>query len=238
MKMKKVVLDSKSHQGIRHLGTEAVYYGAAAPSAGSWKGRRLTGFQSALASRGYALEISDLSPDRLTGEAILVVAGRMQQVPFSIAEIASIAAFCNHGGSLLLMANHMGHVTPQNQLAEALRLPVRFHETTVAPEKQQLNFRTEHPISKDCNSGLKIRTSCTMTLEKCPSATVLAEYEDRDFGPFAVALEHEGRPRRRTVAMTSAGHISSDDDTHADLWAADANATWTLNIIDWLAYRL
>jgi len=233
-----VILDSKCHQAIRHQGTEEEHYQVPSSYAGRWRERRLTGLKDALAMRGYALEISDFNLDGLAEAAILVIAGRVQKVPFSNAETETIAAFCNNGGSLLLMANHKGLVAPQNQIVEVLKLPIRFNETAVLLEKQQLILHAEHPISKNCKLGLHIRTSCTMTLEDCPSATVLAKNEDLSIGPFAVALEHEGQIRRRTVIMTSAGHISSDDDSNTDLWAAASNAKWTLNIIDWLAHRL
>ncbi|MFB3892385.1 MAG: hypothetical protein ACE15C_10235 [Phycisphaerae bacterium] len=238
--MVRIVLDSKCHQAIRHQGSEGEYYRGrpAKTGPGAWRGRRLTGFQDALAERGYGFAISDLSAAMRPEEAILVIAGRAQEAPFTGAEMERIAAFCNHGGSLLLMANHARLVAPQNQIAELLALPVRFHEITVPQDKQRLILDAGHAISKGCPSGLRIRTSCTMTLEDCPSAAVLARNEDPEIGVFAVAMESEDKGRGRTVAMPSAGHIASDDDTHADLWPAASNATWTLNIIEWLAYRL
>lgn len=233
-----VMLDSKCHQAIRHQGTEEEHYPFSASSAGIWRGRRLTGFLDALAMRGHSLAISGCESEALAEASILVIAGRIQAVPFSERELATISAFCSGGGSLLLMANHAGLVAPQNQIADALNLPARFHETAVAPEKQRLVLHAEHPISAGCGLGLRIRTSCTMTLTDCAAATVLATNEDSTIGAFAATLEPDGDTRRRTVVMTSAGHIASDDDSNADLWGAASNAAWMLNIIDWLAYRI
>ena len=231
--MFRVLLDSKSHQALRHLGTETIQYGER-PGAGSWKGQRLTGFQSALLSRGYVLEINEVNSNALNGAAVLIIGGRAEIVSFSAEELAAISVFCQGGGGLLLMSNHDYFAAAQNKVAEEMNLPIRFHDAWVPREKQRLILNAEHQISADCKLGLDIRTSCTMTLMNCPEATVLANNEDLDIGVFAVALEYEGENCHRIVAMTSAGHIASDDDSHTDLWAAADNSTWTLNIIDWL----
>jgi len=182
------------------------------------------------------MEFTDLEVDGLDATGVLVIAGRSERVPFSKVEMAAISTFCHSGGSLLLMANHKHLVAPQNQVAEVLALPIEFHEKTFLQEKQRLTLCASHPISRDCGSGLQIRTSCSMTLKACSSATVLAKNEDPDIGDFAVALEDEGGRRWRTVVMTSAGHLSSCDDSGTDLWAAASNATWMLNTVEWLAY--
>lgn len=235
--MVKVFLDSKSHQAIRNQGTEAIYY-RNPPNAGSWRGRRLTGLQAGLTSRGYAMAFIDLSETRIDDAGVLMITGRSQIIPFSNAELAGITTFFKRGGGLFLMANHSGFVEPQNQVAKALNLPVTFHEKTVQGEKQQLSLYTSHPISKDCELGLQIRTSCSMTLGECSSSTVLARNEDPDIGDFAVAIERAGDISGRTVVITSGGHISSCDDSFTDLFEAASNATWTLNAIEWLAGRL
>ena len=139
-----------------------------------------------------------------------------------------------------MTANHKGLVEPQNQLATALGLPVTFNQTHVGTAQQKIELNADHPISTNCRLGVKIRTSCTMTLTQSPHATVLASYSDPALGVFAVAVdrpEQAQQARSRTVLMPSSGHIASLDDSMTDLWGSADNATWTLNIFDWLAYK-
>ena len=159
---------------------------------------------------------------------------------FSINEIEAIRKFVQRGGSLLLTANHQGLVAPQNQLTKALGLPVTFNQTTVGMDRQKIELDADHPISTNCKLGLKIRTSCTMTLTRSPHATVIASYSDPALGVFAVAVdrpEQAQQAQSRTVLMPSSGHIASLDDSKTDLWGSADNATWMLNIFDWLAFR-
>lgn len=239
----RVLLDSKCHQGIRHLGAN---WPGSCPLCGHkgespWKGKRLAGLQSALESRGYAFEVADITASSLSTCTILVVAGRWDETTFSIEEVQAIRDLVQRGGSLLLTANHEGLVAPQNQLTEVLGLPVTFNQTTVRPDQQKIELDADHPISTNCKLGLKIRTSCTMTLAPSPHATVIASYSDPAIGVFAVAVdrpEQAQQARSRTVMMSSSGHIASLDDSMADLWGSADNATWMLSVFDWLAYKM
>ena len=239
----RVLLDSKCYQGIQHLGTN---WPGSCPLCGHkgespWKGKRLAGLQSALESKGYAFEVADITAGNLSTCTILVVAGRWDQVTFSIEEVQAIRDFVRRGGSLLLTANHEGLVAPQNQLTEALGLPVTFNQTTVMPDQQKIDLSAGHPVSANCNLGLKIRSSCTMTLTPSPHATVIASYSDSTLGVFAVAVDRPQQvqqARSRTVLMPSSGHIASLDDSMTDLWGSANNATWMLNVFDWLAYKM
>lgn len=236
----RVLLDSKCHQGIRHLGTEIMHYGG--PQGESpLRGKRLTGLQSALESKGYAFEVADITESNLSTCMILVVAGRADRKMFSVEEIKAISSFVQRGGSLLLTANHARFVAPQNQLAKSLGLPVTFNQTTVRTDQQKIKLDADHPISSNCKLGLEIRTSCTMTLTQSQHATVIASYSDPVLGVFAVAVdrpEQAQQARSRTVLMPSSGHIASLDDSMTDLWGSANNATWMLNIFDWLAYKM
>lgn len=236
--MTRIILDAKSHQAIRHLGTEDRYYSDPPSKTGKWRGIRLKGFEDALAARGYSMEITGPDPHMLNQAAVLMIAGRADELPFTDPEIEHIAAFWNRGGSLFLMANHKGLVAPQNRIASALRLPVTFNEVTVLSDSQRFDINHTHPTSKGVDNGIFVRTSCTMSLEKGPSVSVLAENRNPDIGALAAALAWEGDIRQRAVVMTSAGHIASCDDSNADLWSSASNAVWTLNILDWLAYRI
>lgn len=235
-----VLLDSKCHQGIRHMGTELLHYGGQQDEM-SWRGRRLAGLQSALESKGDVFEVADVSASNLSTCRILVIASRSDELMYSNEEVKAISNFVHSGGSLLLMANHSGFVNPQNQLANALGLPVVFNQTTVSSDQQKIDLSAGHLMSTDCDLGLQIRISCTMALTPSPHATVIARYTDPTRGVFAVAVD---RPRQgpqarsRTVIMPSSGHIASLDDSNADLWCSANNATWMLNILDWLAYRM
>ena len=236
----RVLLDSKCHQGIRHLGAESVYYGGP-PEETSWQGKRLVGLQSALESKGFVFEVADITASNLSTCKILVIASRSDAVMFSDGEVEAIGNFVRHGGSLLLMANHSGFVAPQNQLTNRLGLPITFNPTTVIAERQKIVLSAGHPMSTNCDLGLQIRISCTMSLTPSPHATVIARYTDPTLGAFAVAVDrpqHGEQARSRTVAMPTSGHIASLDDSDADLWGSANNATWMLNIFEWLAYRM
>ena len=238
----RVLLDSKCHQGAQHLGTNwpGTCQLCGHKGESPWKGKRLAGLQSALESNGYAFEVSDITESNLSTVSILVVAGRGDPLMFSINEIEAIRKFVQRGGSLLLTANHQGLVAPQNQLTKALGLPVTFNQTTVGMDRQKIELDADHPISTNCKLGLKIRTSCTMTLTRSPHATVIASYSDPALGVFAVAVdrpEQAQQAQSRTVLMPSSGHIASLDDSKTDLWGSADNATWMLNIFDWLAFR-
>jgi len=235
--MLRVLFDSKSHQAIRQRGTELEHYGEP-PRLDTWRGRRLAGLETALASRGYAMEITDLQPGLLDDACVLVISGRSQDVPFYEGEMAVITTFFGRGGSVFLMGNHQGFVAPQNQVAQALSLPVTFHDVWVKEVDQRLALDSSHPISQDCGHGLKIRTSCSMTVEQGPAVAVLCTNEDPDVGTFAAAIERTEASPGRVVVITSGGHISSHDDSGTDLLSAASNETWTLNAIAWLAGRL
>jgi hypothetical protein len=230
----KVLFDSKSHQAIRHQGTEPQLYEGAPPYE-EWRGRRLSGLHDALATRGYAVAIDGLNDTTLKDVDVLVISGRREVVPFSEIELAAIVAFHNRGGGLLLMGNHKHFVAPQNQVARALDLPVTLNDDWVREAEQRLVLTPGHPISRDCAQGLRIRTSCTLNVREDASATVLVRNEDPEIDVFAVAIERAAAAQGRVVVMTSGGHIASLDDSLTDLFGSAANATWTLNVIQWLA---
>ena len=235
----RVLLDSKCHQGIRHMGSERVHYGTP-PEETSWQGERLAGLQSALESKGYRFEVADIGASNLSTIKILVIASRSDELMFSSEEVKAISGFVHSGGSLLLMASHSGFVAPQNQLTRALGLPVDFNQTTIRSDQQKIELSAGHFLSTNCDLGIQIRISCAMGLTPTPHATVIAKYVDPMLGVFAVAVDRPQQgpqARSRTVIMPSSGHIASLDDSNADLWSSADNAMWTLNIFDWLAYR-
>ena len=233
--MVKVAFDSKSHQVIRHQGTEPENYSE--PSrGGAWRGQRLVGLASALTARGYTMDPTDLEAASLREAGVLVISGRRKSIPFSDGELAAITDFFTRGGGLFLMANHKGFVEPQNQVARTLDLPIIFHEEWVRTPR--IVLVPSHPISQNCPHGLQIRTSCSMTLGRGSSVTVLGRSEEPNVRDFAAAIEPPGAIAGKAVVMTSGGHISSLDDSRTDLFAGASNETWTLNAIEWLAGRL
>jgi len=235
--MDKIVFDSKSHQAIRHLGTEAHFY-QRSQNAGTWRDRRLIGLKKALTIHEFDMSFIDLESDTLDDVDVLVISGRSNIISFTDPELKTIESFYNRGGGLFLMANHKGFVEPQNQIAQNLRLPVTFHEKTVREDRQQLVLNSSHPISQNCQQGLNIRTSCTLTVKNSPETIVLVSNENSNIGVFAAAIERPVRPSKRAVVITSAGHISSLDDKRRDLFMEASNKTWTINAIKWLAGRV
>jgi hypothetical protein len=77
-----------------------------------------------------------------------------------------------------------------------------------------------------------------MTLQQSPGVTVIAKNEYQDIGDFAVAIEQTETIPSRAVVMTSAGRVSSCDDSGRDLYAEASNETWTVNAIKWLEKNL
>lgn len=227
--MARIALDSRSHQAIREEGTEATHYGVA-PRADEWRGRRLSGLRSDLDSLGDSLDIVDLENDDLTDATVLIIAGRHDCASFTETELDRIARFSQTGGGIVLMANHPpGFVSPQNRVCQRLELPVMFqmHDGTTG----RCSLRP-HETSRDCEE-IEIRTSCGISVSASPLATAIVGETDGSSGAVAVAIE-SGTDHARIVAIGSAGHIASYDDSRSDLYASASNARWTLNIIDWL----
>jgi hypothetical protein len=228
--MSRIALDSKSHQAIREQGTEATYYGNA-PRAGRWKGKRLTGLIGDLSSSGHTLDIVNLETDPWTDEsALLIVAGRCDAVSFTSTELKHVAGFYQRGGGLLLMANHpQVFVAPQNQVCHSLVLPLVFQKLEGSRSGYSLR---PHYISQGCQS-IAIRRFCRLSIQDDARSTILAQHTDPQLGALAVALEAI-EDCGRAVAVGSAGHIASLDDSYQDLYAEASNASWTLRTIEWL----
>ncbi len=224
-----IAMDLKSHQAIREEGAEATYY-PRAPRAGEWKGRRLSGLRSDLSSLGDSLDIVNLETGNWADASVLIIAGRNDCVSFTEAELARIADFSRNGGGVLLMANHPpDFVEPQNRVCEMLHLPVTFHMTHGNSTRCQV---LPHDISKNCDT-IHIRRCCRMTISRNPLVVPLTEQSDQSGGHIAAAID-AGDDHGRVVAVASAGHIASRDDSGADLYASASNATWTVNAISWL----
>ena len=225
-----VLVDSKSHQAIRHLGSESKHYPDVA-NAGHWRGRRLTGFEADLRDRGMDLVLDDLSDDSLTDATVVMITGRSNRIPFSDAELEALSVYHQQGGAIFLMANHAGFVMPQNQVATVLGLGVEFQEVTRTDRRPRLVERPMHETSRGCPEGLRIRTSCQMTVGRDFVTTV--EDEDGAIGSLAAAGDGAASGGRVMVA-TSGGHIASIDDSETDMYSSANNAKWTMNIIEWL----
>ena len=225
--MAKVVMDSKGHQAIRHLGTESNHYPN--PRAGDWKGIRLTGLEDALRSLGHSFEIVDIETHSLDDVGVLIIGDRNDRVPFDN-EINIIINYSKNGGGILIMSNHPpGFVTPQNKVAEKLKLPISF----IGQEWPCTSFRLlPHEISDGCQF-ICIRTGCVISVDNSPLVSVIAEHTSSDIGALAVAIE-AGNDNSRIVAIGSAGHIASYDDKKTDMFSQASNKKWTQNIISWL----
>ena len=235
--MPSVVMDSICHQAIRHLGTEADCYPN--PSrVGYWRGARLNGFIGLLSESSYDFSFINLSQDQLETIDVLIIAGRSNLLPFTQTELDNISTFYEQKGSIFIMANHQGLVAPQNQICSQLNLPIAFNERTILENNQSLILNLSHPISKDCDQGLRIRTSCTMTITSNFSGDILVHNRDQDIGVFACGHQDQHEPLKRVICITSAGHISSRDDSGRDLLSEASNRTWTINAIDWLSNNL
>lgn len=228
-------MDSRSHQAVREQGAEVTSYrlplsGPGRTRAGKWKGKRLTGLRDGIAAAGHEFHIADLATDDWSDAAVLIVAGRNDSVTFSDAELARIADFSRRGGGMLLMANHpRKFVAPQNLVCEALGLPVSFEMRNGSRGRCVLRA---HETSDGCDA-VQIRTSCALAVQSSPLATVLAVSPVWNEEILAVAVE-SNEQHGRVVAMGSAGHIASLDDSGADLFASASNARWTLSLLRWL----
>ena len=227
--MATIALDSKCHQAIRENGTEGIHY-PETDGVAEWRGTRLKGLRSALGLVGHNLEVINIETDSWGDASVLIIAGRHDVVSFSDSELDRIASFSECGGGVLLMANHpKGFVSPQNQVAQRLDLPISFE---MAEGKSGSYRLLDHEISKGCGD-IHIRTFCRMSVSADPLLTVIAQHTDEKIGKFAVAME-AGNGHSRLVAVGSAGHIASLDDSGSDLFSSDSNSEWTLNTIAWL----
>jgi len=129
------------------------------------------------------------------------------------------------------MGNHPpDFVSPQNQVSQKLSLPVSF----LMAEGTSTGYTLlPHEISQGC-IGIHIRRFCRLSVACDPLATVISKHNNSELGDFAVAIE-AGKTRGRVVAVGSAGHIASKDDSRADQYSTESNSRWTLNMITWLA---
>lgn len=230
---KTIVLDSKSHQAVRHCGTESKYY-LSIHNVGKWKDIRLSGLVADLRNADYFLKISEPNQKVLQEACVFVVSGRSNAIPYLDEELSAILDYYKHGGSIFLMANHGGFEAPQNQIAIALSLPVEFHQDTVTLIKPRIVY-PDHPTSSSCTDGLKFRTMCTMSVTSDSCLPVVINDEGNSV--IATVVENLHSQEGRAFITTSAGHISSMDDSGADLYGAKCNSTWTMNIIHWLSEK-
>jgi hypothetical protein len=228
---KTVILDSKSHQAIRHNGTEASYY-AQARRGGQFKGDRLAGFATDLRNAGFPLILTEPTEMKLRDARVFIVGGRSDRIPFTDGELLAISHYYDRGGSIFLMANHRGFIAPQNQIASALSIPVKFHDDSVMAKRPTI-IGVDHCTSAGCSEGLQFRTGCAMSVlsELCVPMVV---DEGRGNGIVAALVENDRCQGGRVFMTTSAGHISSLDDSRVNLYGTKSNATWTMNIVRWL----
>lgn len=228
--MTRIVLDSLSHQAIRHLGAETQTYGDPRPRAGLWKDERLRGAIGSLGRAGHQLEIAAPTAATLAGAGVLLVASRSQLFPFTVAELEAITAFVAHGGSLWLMSNHRLFVAPQQQLAEALGLPLTLNDVSVS------DFPTialvVHPVTAGC-AELTVRNASTISPRA--GAETIATFVADPRNAFAVALEVDGARRGRVLVTADSGFIASRDDAGQKMFDAAGNARFFANAIAWLA---
>ena len=213
---------------MREVGSEAETYGVAPADAGRWAGHRLTGLRQALDLAGYELAIASPDADVLDDAAGLIVGSRSQLVPFDALETDAIAAFVETGGGLLLMANHRGLVRPQQQLAEALKLPVSFNDISVV-DGPRIGI-VLHALTAGVEA-IAVRNCCSLTL--AAGAEPLALFSEPGH-VFAAAMTVG---RGRVVAVADSGFIASRDDTGRDMFASANNARFIGSILGWLAGR-
>jgi hypothetical protein len=232
--MYNAAFDSKSHQAIRHLGTESSYY-PNPKNAGSWREIRLSGLKTELATHNFDISFIDLEPKLLDYIDVLVISGRSNRILFTEEELRTVKLLCSRGVGLFLMANHSGFIEPQNQIAQCLFPHIVFHEKPIPEARQQHYLNHSHPISHNCQQGISVRTSCTMSVTDNSDTKVLISNEDSDIGVFSVAIENVMDVPKRSVVIASAGHIASLDDSHRDMFNEASNKVWTLNAIRWLA---
>jgi hypothetical protein len=160
---------------------------------------------------------------------VLIVASRSQLFPFQRDEVEAIRAFVERGGALWLMANHRLFVAPQQQLAEALGLPLKLNDVTVAGWPR-LRLRP-HPVTEGC-SDLRVRNASSIGVVDPASAIVTFAADERH--AFAVALDAEEATRGRVLVTSDSGFIASRDDTGQQMFEAGDNARFFTNAVDWL----
>lgn len=225
--MATIAVDSKSHQAVREQGTEAELYGRS-PRAGEWRDVRLTGLRDGLHDADHTLEIVDIEADDLSAVGVLIIAGRCNAVMFSDSELERIKRYSENGGAIMLMANHPpGFVSPQNQVSDALDLPITFEMAEGHSGRYNM---LRHEITNDCED-IQIRRFCRISTES--NASVIIEHADPSIGPLAIAIEANAS-RGRIVVIGSAGHIASVDDSKSDLFGTASNSKVTINSIEWL----
>lgn len=226
--MARIVLDALSHQAVRELGSEAEAYGSAPADAGRWAGQRLTGLRQALDATGYQLAIAPPDADVLDDAVALIVGSRSQLVPFDALEIDAISAFVEMGGGLLLMANHRGLVRPQQQLTEALKLPIMFNDISVVDGPRIGIVLHELTVGVE---AIAVRNCCSLTVST--GAEPLALFNEPGH-VFAAAMSVG---RGRVVAVADSGFIASRDDAGRDMFGSASNARFIGSILGWLAGR-
>ncbi len=226
--MARIILDALSHQAVRELGSEAERYGTPPADAGRWAGQRLTGLRQALEAAGYDLAIAPPDADVLDEAATLIVGSRSQLAPFDALETDAIGAFVATGGGLLLMANHRGLVRPQQQLAEALKLPVSFNDISVV-DGPRIGI-VLHELTAGVEA-IAVRNCCSLAV--MPGAEPLALFSEPGH-VFAAAMTVG---RGRVVAVADSGFIASRDDAGRDMFASANNARFVGSLLGWLTGR-
>lgn len=226
--MVRIVLDARSHQAIRHAGTEVEAYGLPPEKAGRWRGRRLNGLFATVEALGHTLDLGLPTAASLQGAGALVIASRSQVAMFTQVEIDAVVDFVAKGGGLLLMANHRLFVAPQQQLVTALKLPLRLEDMSITGSPE-IRLRA-HPLIDGC-SQLGVRNSSFIVPNL--SADVLATFVDERLA-FAVACDRETGRRGRVVVTADSGFMASADDKERPMFETGDNARFIDNVIRWL----
>lgn len=227
--MARIILDARSHQAIRHAGTEIEAYGVPAEKAGLWKGRRLSGFLTAIENLGHTVETALPTAEVLGEASLLVVASRSQAQMFRPEEVDAIARFVTGGGGLLLMANHRLFVAPQQQIVTLLRLPLRYEDLSISGSPA-VSLRA-HAVTEGC-TGIALRNGSLII--PAPSADVIATFAADERLAFAVACDRTPVRQGRVVVTSDSGFIASADDKERPLFETGDNARFLRNAIQWL----
>ena len=230
--MANILIDDKSHQAKRHLGTDNI---------GTFKDARLRGFIVTLKSLGHFVSFTSLDTEAIHQDDILLIASRGPHIGFNRPELSKIESHVENRGSLWLMANHGGKnggfVSSQNQVAKHLALPWYYENTnrSLMRDSQPFDYILSHPVCKDLEDGeLRIRNSCDITLHNNPLVMPLVRYRNKETC-FAVAIEQDNQAR--IIGTADSGFISSLDDCGYDMINKGMNQRFVANAINWLIHR-
>ena len=157
---------------------------------------------------------------------MLIIASRSQNLPFGLAELATIRNFVLGGGGLLLMANHRHFILSQRQVATTLELPLGFNDVTIGgfPE----TVLDPHTITGGCER-LHIRNATS--LRAVAPAETVAHFALDPRQLFAVACT---AGKGRVLATGDSGFIVSADDTGQPMFETASNRQFFANAVTWL----